>query len=187
MEVQECFPDQIKEEPLTEDDIYLTYFNHTAPNPSHIAEAVQIQVASPSAPWPATQTSKLFKAISGDVRNDAKGILPYETIIKTPTRFASFEESLFQNGYIDENYNFTDKHGMKNELAAIYLQLMKKGYFNQRTFQPIKPIKDVDIRKFLDHRYQTNLDKQFRNYRQNAEALAQYIDSQYWLTSLPLG
>ena len=51
----------------------------------------------------------------------------------------------------------------------------------------MKAIKDVDIRKFLDHRYQTNLDKQFRNYRQNAEALAEYIDSQYWLTSLPLG
>ncbi|MCK9324038.1 MAG: hypothetical protein M0P69_00935 [Bacteroidales bacterium] len=187
MEVQECFPDQLKEEPLTEDDIYLTYFNHTAPNPSHIAEAVQIQVTTPSAPRLAAQPSKLFKAISGDIRNDAKGILPYETIIKTPTRFASFEESLFQNGYIDENYNFTDKHGMKNELAAIYHQLMKKGYFNQRTFQPIKPIKDVDIRKFLDHRYQTKLDKQFRNYRQNAEALAEYIDSQYWLTSLPLG
>ena len=76
MEVQECFPDQLKEEPLTEDDIYLTYFNHTAPNPSHIVEAVQIQVASPSAPRLASQPSKLFKAISGDVRNDAKGILP---------------------------------------------------------------------------------------------------------------
>ena len=63
-----------------------------------------------------------------------------EAIIKTPTRFASFEESLFQNGYIDENYKFVDKHGMKNEMAAIYHQLINKGYFpiSEPSNQPSK-------------------------------------------------
>lgn len=187
MEVQECYPEQLKEEPLTEDDIYLTYFNHTAPNPSHVSEAVPIQIASPSNPKAISQPAKPFKALTNDFRDTSKGILSYDAIIKSPTRFASFEESLFQNGYIDENYKFVDKHGMKNEMAAIYHQLINKGYFHQRTFQPTKQIKDVDIRKFLDHRYQANLDKQFRTYRQNPEQLAEYIDSQYWLTKLPLG
>lgn len=187
MEIQDSYPEQLKEEPLTEDDIYLTYFNHTAPNPSHISEAVQIKVASPSNPKVITQPTKSFKALTGDYKGAPKGILPYHAIIKNPSRFASFEESLFQNGYIDNEYKFGDKHGMKNEMAAIYHQLIKKGYFNTRTFNPSKPIKEVDIRKFLDHRYQTNLDKQFRTYRQNPEALAEYIDSQYWLSSLPLG
>lgn len=187
MEIQDSYPEQLKEEPLTEDDIYLTYFNHTAPNPSHISEAVQIKVASPSNPKVITQPTKSFKALTGDYKGAPKGILPYHAIIKNPSRFASFEESLFQNGYIDVEYKFVDKHGMKNEMAAIYHQLIKKGYFNTRTFNPSKPIKEVDIRKFLDHRYQTNLDKQFRTYRQNPEALAEYIDSQYWLSNLPLG
>lgn len=187
MEVQECYPEQLKEEPLTEDDIYLTYFNHTAPNPSHVSEAVPIQIASPSNPKAIPQAAKPFKALTNDFRDTSKGILSYDAIIKIPTRFASFEESLFQNGYIDENYKFVDKHGMKNEMAAIYHQLINKGYFNQRTFQPTKQIKDVDIRKFLDHRYQANLDKQFRTYRQNPEQLAEYIDSEYWLTNLPIG
>lgn len=185
LEIQDSYPEQLKEEPLTEDDIYLTYFNHTAPNPSHISEAVQIKIASPSNPRITPQSIRSFKALTGDYKDAPKGILPYNAIVKSPSLFASFEESLFQNGYIDEEYKFVDKHGMKNELAAIYHQLIKKGYFNPRTFQPIKPIKEVDIRKFLDHRYQTNLDKQFRTYRQNPEALAEYIDSQYWLTSLP--
>ena len=146
-----------------------------------------IQIASPSNPKAIPQAPKPFKALTNDFRDTSKGILSYEAIIKTPTRFASFEESLFQNGYIDENYKFVDKHGMKNEMAAIYHQLINKGYFHQHTFQPTKQIKDVDIRKFLDHRYQANLDKQFRTYRQNPEQLAEYIDSQYWLTKLPLG
>lgn len=187
MEVQDCFPEQLKEDPLTEDDIYLTYFNHTTPNPSHVSEAVPIPIASPSNPKAIQQAAKPFKALTNDFRDYSKGILSYEAIIKTPNRFASFEELLFQNGFIDENYKFVDKYGTKNDMAAIYHQLIKKGYFNQRTFQPINPIKDVDIRKFLDHRYQANLDKQFRTYRQNPELLAEYIDSQYWLTSLPLG
>ncbi|MCB0541132.1 MAG: hypothetical protein KDE33_26735 [Bacteroidetes bacterium] len=187
LEIQDSYPEQLKEEPLTEDDIYLTYFNHIAPNPSHVSEAVPIQIASPSNPKAIPQAPKPFKALTNDFRDTSKGILSYDAIIKSPTRFASFEESLFQNGYIDENYKFVDKHGMKNEMAAIYHLLINKGYFHQRTFQPTKQIKDVDIRKFLDHRYQANLDKQFRTYRQNPEQLAEYIDSQYWLTKLPLG
>ncbi|MBN7816846.1 DUF6617 family protein [Algoriphagus pacificus] len=187
LEIQDSYPELLKEEPLTEDDIYLTYFNHTAPNPSHVSEAVPIQIASPSNPKAIAQAAKTFKALTNDFRDTSKGILSYDAIIKNPTRFASFEESLFQNGYIDENYKFVDKHGMKNEMAAIYHQLINKGYFHQRTFQPTKQIKDVDIRKFLDHRYQANLDKQFRTYRQNPDQLAEYIDSQYWLTKLPLG
>ena len=186
MEVQEQYPDFLKEDPLTEEDIYLTYFSHQAPTPSCISEAVKIKVSSSKSKSKKDQPETGFKPIMDDVRDAAKGILSYSIMIKNTTRFASFEEQLFQKGYIDTNYCFTDKHGTKNELAAIYHQLIKKGYFSPREFDKQKDIKPIDVRKFLDHRYSTKLDKQFRTHSNDSDKLLEYIESQYWLTSLPV-
>ncbi len=186
MEVQEQYPDILKEDPLTEEDIYLTYFSHQAPIPSCISEVVKIKVRGTASGNKIEQSEEGFKPIMDDIRNEAKGILPYSVMIKNPTRFASFEEQLFQKEYIDTNYFFTGKHGKKNELAAIYHQLIIKGYFSPLEFDKQKEIKPIDVRKFLDHRYSTNLDKQFRTYNNNMDKLLEYIESQYWLYSLPV-
>jgi len=187
MEVQESYPESLKEDPLNVEEIYMTYFNHTEPNPSYINEAVKIQVAKSIKDQETVQSAKPFKAIKEDIRAEAKGILPYSTIVKTATRFANFEEKLHENGYIDENYCFTDKHGLKTELATIYHHLINKSYFNQRQFPGNKEIKDVVIRKFLDHRYQTDLDKQFRTLKGNSDKVADFVDTHYWLSNLPQG
>ena len=132
MEIQEHYPDQLKDEPLTEEDIYLAYFNHSAPSPSYIVEAEKINVSGLATKPKAQTQNTTFRAIQDDVREAAKGILPYATMIKNANRFSSFEDQLFQKGYIDTNYKFTNNHGQKNELAAIYHQLVKKGYFSPR-------------------------------------------------------
>lgn len=184
LEIQEHYPDLLKEEPLTEEEIYLTYFNHAAPSPSYIADAEKISISG-LATKPKTQPQDTtFRAIQDDVREAAKGILPYATMIKNANRFSSFEDQLFQKGYIDANYKFINSYGQKNEMAAIYHQLIKKGYFSPRNFENQKDIKPVDIRKFLDHRYGTDVDKQFRTYANDEKKLMTYIESQYWLTSL---
>lgn len=187
LEIQESFGEQLKEEPLTEDDVYLLYFNHSAPDPSCLIKATPLPISSISQTRPSLPESEDFKVCTGDFREVVKGVHRYQSIIKTPKRFASFEEKLYQNGYIDAQYKFVDKHGMKQEMAAIYHQLIRKGYFHERTYDPIKQVKDLDIRKFLDHRYQTDLDKQFRFYRKESEKLVQFIDSHYWLSNLDLG
>jgi|GEM_PF-986805 len=195
MEVQDNYRQFLSTEPLSENEIYLTYFHHTSPDPSFIIKASKIEHVSPANPLLDIKSSISFKPISNDVRDEAKGILSYKAIIKDSDRFASFEESLRISDYIDDSYNFTDRHGMKNNLAIIYHHLIKKGYFNKRKFSEKKgskdfkgnkEIKEVDIRKFLDHRYNTNVDKQFRSYRSKPEEIAAFIDKHYWLSSLPI-
>ncbi len=185
MEIQEAYPSLLKQDPVTEEEIYYTYFEQTAPQPSVIVEATKKPLAKAAPIKPDSVEASTFQPISNDVRPEKKGILPFSTIIKNPSRFGSFESKLHENGYIDTDYNFTNKHGAKNELACIYLHLMNKGYFNKRQFPGNKEIKDVAIRKFLDHRYATDIDKQFRTYRNDPDALADYVDTQFWLTQLP--
>lgn len=185
MEIQEAYTGLLKQDPLTEEEIYYTYFEQTAPQPGVIIEATNKPLAKAAPIKTNTVNNSLFQPFSNDVRPDAKGILTFSTIIKNPTRFGGFESKLHEYGYIDDEYKFTNKHGAKNELAMIYLHLISKGYFNKRQFPGNKEIKDVAIRKFLDHRYATDIDKQFRTFRNDPDAVADYVDSQFWLTQLP--
>lgn len=145
----------------TIDEVYQTLFNEPAPNPEVIIDAAPI-----SEELPLVEEEKPvygeFRPRLEDFRSDSEGILSYDTIIKNPKRFAEVEQDLFLQGFIDSNYNFTHTHGLKNELAGIYHKLIDKDYFLPRDFDRLKDIKPRDIRKFLDHRYNVNLDKQFR-------------------------
>lgn len=187
LEVQACYPNYLSEEALTEEDIYLKYFNHGAFTPSYIKIAERIETAKVKSPVIIEKKEREFTPRLGDFKTPVKGILSYKEIIRTPQRFNSVEESLFIHDYINENHGFTDKHGLKNELAMIYLHLIKKGYFNERSFPGNKKIDNLAIRKFLDHRYGTNLDKQFRTLKDQPELIASFIAEHHWLSSLPIG
>lgn len=145
----------------TIDEVYQGLFNEPAPNPEVIIDAAPV-----SEELPLVEEEKPvygeFRPRMEDFREEVNGILSYDTIIKNPKRFAEVEQDLFLQGFIDSNYNFTHTHGLKNELAGIYHKLIEKEYFVPRDFDRLKDIKPRDIRKFLDHRYQVNLDKQFR-------------------------
>ncbi|HPT70313.1 MAG TPA: hypothetical protein PKW50_09200 [Syntrophomonas sp.] len=187
LEVQDTYTDLVSADILVIDDIYRLYFRQGTPYPSGIIKAERIKVTTPGSPVAPRAQQAAFKAIANDFRNPAKGVLPYGVIIRTPARFAAFEEQLFTHEYIDNDYNFTGRHGMKNGMAAIYHLLIKKNYFSPRDYQSKKAIHPTDIRKFLDHRYNIGLDKQFRNYLNNPEAVASFVDTHFWLSSLPAG
>jgi hypothetical protein len=144
------------------EDLYETFFMQAAPIPAFIHNATPIETAVAMEEPKATYSLSEFEPIMGDFREEVKGILSYDTIIKNPKRFANFEKDLYLQGFIDQDYNFTHKHGLKNELAAIYHELISREYFSPRDFEKLKEIKPIHVRKFLDHRYQVNLDKQFR-------------------------
>jgi hypothetical protein len=181
LEVQESYSENLKDDPLSEEEIYLTYYNEQAPVPSLIISADKITLMKSTLLIKKEEQKKSFNARRSDIREDSKGILSYEQIIKNPSRFAQIEEELFMNGFIDENYQFVDKHGQKHKLAAIYHQLIRKGYFNNRIFPGNKEMKTADIRKFLDHRYNVNLDKQFRTWANTQDELLKFIEIDYWL------
>lgn len=143
------------------DEGYQRFFNEFAPTPSIIHEAYFVVAAS--LPKPSIiHSDNDFQIHFADFRPEKKGILTYDTIIKNQKRFGEFEEHLYLYGFIDENYNFTNKHGLKTELAQKYHDIIKEGCFMPRDFKLLKDIKPRDIRKFLDHRYRVDLDKQFR-------------------------
>jgi hypothetical protein len=144
------------------DEVYQRFYNESAPTPPMIHEAsFVVAVLDPKLSF--VHTDNNFHIHFADFRPDKKGILSYETIIKNQKRFAEFEEYLYIYGFIDEDYNFTNKHGLKTELAQKYHDMIKEGCFMPRDFKLLKDIKTRDIRKFLDHRYGVDLDKQFRN------------------------
>lgn len=144
------------------DEVYQRYFNEPAPVPAVIFDA-PVLVLETKIPATRTEPNQGFVSRMEDFRSEVKGILSYDTIIKNPKRFAEIEIDLFLKGYIDEDYNFTHKHGLKSEMAQIYHQMIRDGYFMPRDFENMMDIKPREIRKFLDHRYQVNLDKQFRS------------------------
>jgi hypothetical protein len=180
-EIQDSFSDFLKETPLSDDEIFFNFFNEPAPPDTYIVKAENYPNTKPSISSFSKQEKVPFNAIQNDIRNEKKGVLSYSQIIKNPSRFAKIEEELFSNGYIDENYNFTDKHGQKQYLAAFYHQLIAKKYFNDRIFPGNTANSPLQIRKFLDHRYNADVDKQFRNWTNDKQALADFIEKDYWL------
>lgn len=185
LEIQDSYENYYSGRKFTADDLYQKYFNHAEPKEQVIIEAPPIKVYSAQKPNPTKNEERVFHPYMKDFRNELKGVMDYDDIIKKPERFASFEEGLFLGEYIDQDYNFTDKRGKKNELAIIYIHLINKGYFSVKNFAKNKKITHADIRKFLDHRYNTNVDKQFRNFKNQPEAVANFIEKHFWLYNLP--
>lgn len=181
MEIQDSYQEYLKEDALTPDEIYYTYFNEAAPEIAYIIEAEDYPDTN-QIPQAQNKDSKpAFNPIRDDIWELGKNMYAYSLLIANPSRFAQFEIELYDKGLIDGNYNFTDNHGMKKYLAACYHQLIRKGYFRKRIFPGNIEVKNRDITKFLDHRYKTNVDKQFRNWDNDQEELLKFIEKDYWL------
>ena len=185
MEIQDSFPEFLKDDALTTDEIYYKYFNEAAPERPYIIEAENYPNTS-QFPLPQQKDSKpVFNAIRDDIWEEGKNIRFYNQLISNQSRFAQVEEELYDRGLIDNKYHFTNKHGQKKYLAAYYHQLIRKGFFNKRIFPGNIEVKNRDITKFLDHRYRTNVDKQFRLWNNKQEELLNYIEKDYWLDHIP--
>ena len=184
MELQDSYSEYMKDEPLAIEEIYYTYFNEEQPTPSFINEAVNYPNTNQAIKQQDKAEKTVFNPLRQDIKDPSKGIYTYDQMIKNPSRFAEFESKLFENGYINENYNFKDEYGQKKYLAATYHQLIRKGYFNKRIYPANIENTDLIIRKFLDHRYNANVDKQFRNWDNNQSELLSFIEKDFWLDNL---
>lgn len=183
--MQTIFNGYLKYDAYTEAELNEIYFTEPLPQESFLVPAKKVNTPAPASQVTAKPQTIQFEAKAFDFRTEKKGIIPYEAIIKDSGRFSRFEEELFSHELIDENYNFKNQHGQIQELAAIFQTLIKKGYFNKRQFPKNKEIKPVDIRKFLDHRYNSNTDKQFRTWANKPDELADFVSSKYWIDKLP--
>lgn len=131
------------------------------------------------------KSESLFTPPKDDFRDIKKGVLKYGQIIKNPDRFARFEELLHENHYIANNYVFNKKHGQINEMAMIYHYLINMSYFNERCLPTIRKITDLDIRNFLNYRYQADIVKQFNTFSNNTKEINTFVENNRWLEKLP--
>jgi hypothetical protein len=184
LEIQETYKAYLKEDAISEAELHQLYFSENAPDVSPIKHADKIKILSASNAKQITQTEIVFKKLTADFRVVKKGVLAYSSIIKSPNKFAQFEEQLFANNYIDKDYNFIDEHGKINKFACIYHVLINKGYFNPMNFEKSKKLEHVDIRKFLDHRYNAGTDKQFRSLKTNTQSVSDFQTENYWIDNL---
>lgn len=184
LEIQGKFSSYVAGDILSEEQINSIYFNQSG---GPLIKASEGRESTSIKEGQVAVKKKKFEVIKGDFRPGAKpkGVLSYEEIIANPHSFAIAEEELFNVELIDENYNFTGRHREKQKLAAVYHVFIRKGYFKKRNFAKLKNIQAVDIRKFLDHRYNASVDAQFRAWKNKPVELASYLQDFPWTNDLP--
>ncbi|MDX1828228.1 MAG: DUF6617 family protein [Lutibacter sp.] len=187
MEIQERFSEYSDEEIYTIDELHEVFFNEEP----QIDLLIKPYEGKPIKTKNTVTKSKKFKAIKGDLesRDSNPKILAYSEIVNPSkeTQFLIAEERLFENEIIDNNYTFNSKKGNKIILAAFIFRLYNMNYFNQRTFSPLKTIKERDITKFFANRYGNGSDanKEFRNFKGiKKHQYYKIIDAHYWLSNI---
>jgi hypothetical protein len=185
LEIQEAFKSLLANDPEIEDDLYTQFLFESIPEHSFLKEAPKVITIESNEATPRGTKPPEFKPIVDDIRDIEKGVASYHFIIRNPQRFASFEEKLFTNGYLNMDYTFTHKHGYKNELAIIFHLLIEKGYFNKFNDADRKLVTPREIVKFLSYRYKTDVDKQFRAYNNKIQEIVTFTEKHSWLYNLP--
>lgn len=186
MELQERFKSYIKFDILENEEIQETYLYEETPK-----ELIIIPYDGPKTQYVTKTNTKIFIPIKGDLehRESNDQILSFDIVVKKADALMLLESKLYEYEIIDENYNFIPNKEKSNKqtLAATILKMYQKGYFNERRFNPNKPIVNSDITKFFAHRYGNNSDvnKQFRNF-QNSEKLKynQTVHKIAWLDQI---
>ncbi|MFZ4399910.1 MAG: hypothetical protein ACOYO1_07750 [Bacteroidales bacterium] len=116
-----------------------------------------------------------------DFRTGYKGKLSFDDI-RNVELFSEVEKKLYDNEYINLEYNFTNKHNKKKELAAIFKILISKKYFRDKNFKHHNKFRDADYRQYLDHRYNVDTSQQFR--KCTPVDIDSITNSIFWLDNL---
>jgi hypothetical protein len=161
LDIQENFKDYFDDDILNEDEIYLKYFHEAAPNPSFIKEAPKISHPSE---FTAPEKEILFEPVLGEIRPITSSKATYDTIIYKPRLFAEIEKKLYEYDIIDIDSRFIPNRKTSNHrlLAAVIHELIQNGYFRRNIIGTHKKYSDIDIRKYIDERYLTDTNQQFR-------------------------
>jgi len=184
LEVAEKFGEYNTNDSYTIENIYRHFFKEKLPSPNLLIEAVPQIDTKLINHLVKNDNKEKFTPIQNDLTEVPKGILPFKTIVDKQEYFSIFEDALFTHGLIDTKYKFVETHGLQKEMGIIYAVLIQKNYFHKRDFEKQRPIKPIDIKKFLNNRYKTTIDREFRNAMKNNNLVRHYLDSNFWLENL---
>ena len=191
LELQERFHKYSDIDYLNEDDIYEAYFNEKPPTTKDV---IAYSGESIKTAKKLTKKGNSFNPIKGDLsfRQPDEKLLAFDQIIASnkADNFMRLEAQLYDNGIINNEYNFVTDKGNKQILAAFILKLYKTGYINQRVFSKNKPAKEIKgpaITKFFTNRYgaNSNANKEFRNFQLSQKhKYDKIISSYHWLDQI---
>jgi hypothetical protein len=177
-EIITTFPNFIGDEALTEAELinilapdFETDKNIPGSNADLISKFISsIEASTISAPKP-TGDDKVkiandkapFNQKPTDFRDGFKGKLDYGVIANSKL-FIDFEMKLYEYDYIDLEYNYTNKHNKKKELAALFHLLIQKKVFKEKYIKHPSSINKAEYRQYLDHRYNVNTSQEFSRF-----------------------
>ena len=189
MVLQERFSELSDAEIYTIEELHEVFFNEEPPQELIVKSYSGAEIKTVRKQ--VKQSSK-FNAIQGDFREENSEVLSYNELIeKTKQRqFSQLEETLNENGIIDDNYNYIKKRGNKKLLAAFMLKLTETKYFAERLFFDDKPPKKIEpkhIYKFFAYRYGPGSDanKEYRNFiGAEKRAYQKLVNANFWLDQI---
>ncbi len=185
LEITVAFNDFATDEVYNEIEVYKKFFKENNPPKDLIIPADNIQQPVKVLKANVEKNSNVFKALKQDIREPKRKIILYDVIIKNPQYFAQFEEELFSQELIDHNYNFNAAQGNRILMANVYSALIKKKYFQPKDFKAKKIITPLGIKHFLNHRYNTDIDIEFRRVQNKPQQIVDFIANHHWIEILP--
>lgn len=184
-EIKEITEGQIEYDYLDQPAIHATFFQEYVDYPTFIKDIPEpLKKAIEVEKFNKVPQVK-FEPKMYDFRGEKKGVLPFEELVLKPDMLQRVEEKLFELGIIDSSYAFikSKKNSNSKTLALIMLAVIEKGYLRQSIRR--KAVTSQQYRKFIEHRYQTDIDRQFRNEQNNKLVIQSFIEDHFWLKNLP--
>jgi hypothetical protein len=187
LEIQDQFSEWIDDQ-LIETDFYTQLLFETVPDSFNL-KTVERMIIPESIPEnePIVEEqqpeAKVIEFIpkQSDFKGKGKSPVQYSDI-RNPELFSKFEIELFESSLINEEYNFNDKHGNKNLLAALYIILIEKNYFRRTNTRNSKPFEPHHFRQYLDHRYNVDTTQQFK--KCTKEQIASFKYKHTWVDNI---
>ena len=186
LEIQQAFQNYLKEDAVSEAELQSIYFLEPCPVESYLKPAKENILLKPSAQKIKPNTEITFKVEKREIRDTLKGVLHYKDIVEKIDHFARVEIILFEQKLIDQNYQFKTTQGNISKMAAVYRVLFNSNFFKSITFSNNAKVNvtDLHVKKFLNNRYATNIDKEFRNFKDPA-LLKPFLSNNLWISFLP--
>ena len=185
LEIQKAFKPFVKEDELTEEELHSIYFKEEIFTTSFLKKITYNEPIKETGSKIIPDTESIFTPEKREIREATKGVLSYKEIVSKTDKLARVESILFEQKLIDKEYSFVPTHGNILKMAAVYRVLLNNEVFLKITFKDSKKVTvtDLHIKKFLNHRYAVNIDKEFRNFGKE-EVLKTFLSNNLWVGQL---
>ncbi len=183
MEVQAAFPTFNSREVLKATEVLEYYFQDTKTTEDFLQQAAQLEISPKIKSAPTQRKKEPLLTREYDFRGEMPKGKSYTLIVEHPDKLSKAEEELFNQDILDSELQFINTHGNKRLLGAAYHIMVERGYFKNKIMGINNKRVNTTIRRFLEHRYNVNIEQEVRKLTaNNNEDLKEIVDKTFWLT-----